>query len=102
MNYSDLPKAEVDRSQFIGNSHQLLRSFFGLTFPPRAGVLVPKTQIFFLDMYPYGFGTSFKSGNRKGGVPHLFAWFSLVALMVKTSPLLPENPGDSSYIQNLF
>ncbi|MEH2412073.1 hypothetical protein [Nostoc sp.] len=34
VNYSDLPAAEVDRSQFIGNSHQLLRSFFGLTFPP--------------------------------------------------------------------
>ncbi|WP_265271376.1 hypothetical protein [Nostoc sp. KVJ3] len=34
MNYSDLPNAEVDRFQFIGNSHQLLRSFFGLTFPP--------------------------------------------------------------------
>ncbi|MEH2459022.1 hypothetical protein [Nostoc sp.] len=52
VNYSDLPKAEVDRSQFIGNSHQLLRSFFGLTFPPRAGVLVPKTQIFLLRHVP--------------------------------------------------
>ncbi|MEH2347308.1 MAG: hypothetical protein V7K55_04775 [Nostoc sp.] len=46
MNYSELPTAEVLASRFIGNSHQLLRSFFGLTFPPRAGVMVPKTQIF--------------------------------------------------------
>ncbi|WP_230967457.1 hypothetical protein, partial [Nostoc commune] len=29
-----------------------LRSFFGLTFPPRAGVLVPKTQIFLLRHIP--------------------------------------------------
>jgi hypothetical protein len=31
---------------------QLLRSFFGLTSPPWAGVLVPKTQIFFLQHLP--------------------------------------------------
>ncbi|MEH2409696.1 hypothetical protein [Nostoc sp.] len=35
-------------------------------------------------------------------MPHLLAWFSLVALMVKIVHILPENPGDSSYIQNLF
>ncbi|QFS52406.1 hypothetical protein GXM_09900 [Nostoc sphaeroides CCNUC1] len=43
MNYSDLPTAEVDRSQFIANSHQLLRSFFGITFPP----LVRSPVLFF-------------------------------------------------------
>ncbi|MBE9034389.1 hypothetical protein [aff. Roholtiella sp. LEGE 12411] len=44
----ELPRRKTNgASQFIGNSHQLPRSFFGLTFPPRAGVLVPKTQIFF-------------------------------------------------------
>ncbi|MEH2164282.1 MAG: hypothetical protein V7K38_25345 [Nostoc sp.] len=69
MNYSDLPTAEVDRSQFIGNSHQLLSSFFCLTFPSRAGVLVLNTKIFFLRHIP-------KS-----------SWFSLVALMVKNAIL---------------
>ena len=32
-------------SQFIGNSLLELRNSVGLTLPPRAGVLVPKTQI---------------------------------------------------------
>jgi hypothetical protein len=41
-----------------------LRNSFSLTLPPRAGVLVPKTQTFFCNLY-------------------LLAWFSLTALRVK-------------------
>ncbi len=33
-----------------------LHSFIGLTFPPRAGVLVAKTQILFLQHIPFSLG----------------------------------------------
>ncbi len=39
-------------SQFIRNSLQNFVVLESLTFPPRAGVLVPKTQIFFLQHIP--------------------------------------------------
>ncbi|MBN3870858.1 hypothetical protein [Nostoc sp. JL33] len=39
-------------SQFIGNSLQNSVVLESLTFPPRAEVLVPKTQMFFLQHIP--------------------------------------------------
>jgi hypothetical protein len=43
----ELPRRKTDgASQFIGNSLQNFVVLESLTFPPRAGVLVPKTQMF--------------------------------------------------------
>ncbi|RCJ22062.1 hypothetical protein A6V25_24495 [Nostoc sp. ATCC 53789] len=50
---SELPHRKTDgASQFIRNSLQNFVVLESLTFPPRAGVLVPKTQIFFLQHIP--------------------------------------------------
>ncbi|WP_335214899.1 hypothetical protein [Nostoc sp.] len=62
MNYSDLPTAEVDRSQFIGNSLNNSIVFLVLHSLLLSGVLIPKTQIFLLRHVPislvfaYGIG----------------------------------------------
>ncbi|MEH2347379.1 MAG: hypothetical protein V7K55_05140 [Nostoc sp.] len=39
---------------------------------------------------PTGSALPSSRGTRKGGVPHLLAWFSLMALTVKTLSILPE------------
>jgi hypothetical protein len=49
----ELPRRKTDgASQFIGNSFQNFVVLKSLRFPPRAGVLVPKTQIFLLQHIP--------------------------------------------------
>ncbi len=46
--FSELPRRKTDgASQFIGNSLQDIVVLESLTFPPKAEVLVPKTQIFY-------------------------------------------------------
>ena len=66
-------------SQFIGNSFQNSIVLVSLTFPPRAGVLVPKTQIFFLQHIP---------------ISLVFAY----GIDGQYQIILSENSGDSSYI----
>jgi hypothetical protein len=46
--HCELPRRKTDVALPIHREQPTgLRSSIGLTFPPRAGVLVPKTQIFF-------------------------------------------------------
>nr|ADO19146.1 hypothetical protein Nfla_5701 [Nostoc flagelliforme str. Sunitezuoqi] len=53
MQCGELLRRKTDgASQFIGNSQENSVVLVGLTFPPRAGVLVPKTQIFLLQHIP--------------------------------------------------
>ncbi|MBD2474480.1 MULTISPECIES: hypothetical protein [Nostocaceae] len=55
-----------------------LRSSFGLTFPPRAGVLVPKTHNFFWQPVPVSLVFACGSEAQDGSsLPQEFAHFVL-------------------------
>ncbi len=98
MNYLDLPTAEVDRSQFIGNSLKNSVVFLVLHSLQGQESWFPRPKSFTLSVVLRG-------ASRREGFScniYLLAWFSLMALMVKISAILPENSGDSSSIQNLF
>ena len=67
MLYCELPHTDLQYSMGFPihrESPPELHNSVGLTFPPRAGVLVPKTHTFSCNTY-------------------LLAWFSLMALVVK-------------------
>jgi hypothetical protein len=88
VNYSDLPTEPSLSFSIHREQPQKLHSFFGITFPPRAGVLVPKIQIF----YPERSRRVFLQY-----VPNK----PLIVLMVKTLSILPEKQV-GFVIQNLF
>ncbi len=85
-NHCELPDADLRYSTGFPIQWQQppeLCSSLGLTLPPRAGVLVPKTHTFSCNTY-------------------LLAWFSLTALVVKMSRFYHEHLLVSSSTPSLF
>jgi hypothetical protein len=59
-----------------------LHSFIGLTFPPRAGVLVPKTQILFLQHIPFSLVFAY---GIDGQVDCILPYFARLVVVVLES-----------------
>ncbi|MBN3872811.1 hypothetical protein [Nostoc sp. JL33] len=98
----ELPRRKTDgASQFIGNSLQNSVVLESLTFPPRAGVLVPKTQIFFLQHIPISLVFAYGIDGEKRGLEG-FPQRAILNPQGQDPIILPENFGASSCIQYLF